>query len=170
MSLFRTSAAVVRTTGSRFTSYLGSRPKASTPIVRSFKSPALPSNVCSTVYVSNTGYRLLFVNRGCATRRLSCSRTSTALGRDSAKIVSLSDCGDIPILHSSAGKNEPARTAQELHSVFAIHSCESTAAVHGVRDDFAPGRLAGIPHYSMCWVVIVYHTSLLRADPFRLTC
>ena len=61
--------------------------------------------------VSNTGYRLLLVNNGCATRRLSCSRTSTALGRDSAKTVSLSDCGDIPILHSSAHMNEPASTA-----------------------------------------------------------
>jgi hypothetical protein len=36
--------------------------------------------------------------------------------------VSLPDYGDIPILHSSAPMNDPAATAQELHTVFAIDS------------------------------------------------
>ena len=91
---------------------------------------------------------MLLVNNGCATRRLSCSRTSTALGRDSAKIVSFSDCGDIPILHSSARMNESAATAQDLHTVLAISFQRGHSRSHRVPDDFAPAELGGIPYHS----------------------
>ena len=39
-----------------------------------------------------------------------------------------------------------------------------------LRDDFAPGELAGTPYHSVCWVVIMYHTSLFesRAIPLNM--